>query len=149
MAFLAEADDRLEEVATGKKIRSTNEEFAEKWNFVREGNEWKLDGINQPTEDVGALIGSLNKFAEDNGMYFSLDWGRLLLPKGGNLFCRVILTRPMLIITLLVFGMVAFLFSFILVCLKMVMALQMRVKIRMKLIILLVRLCCLNLTAEF
>ena len=67
---MAEADDRLEEIATGKKLRSTNEEFAEKWNFVREGNEWKLDGINQPTEDVGTLIGSLNKFAEDNGMYF-------------------------------------------------------------------------------
>lgn len=86
VAFLAEADDSLEEVATGKKIRSTNEEFAEKWNFVREGNEWKLDGINQPTEDVNTLVGSLNKFAKDNGMYFSLDWGRLLLPKGGNLF---------------------------------------------------------------
>ena len=81
-AIFADAHDD----ANNQSDRSTNEEFAEKWNFVREGNEWKLDGINQPTEDVGTLIGSLNKFAEDNGMYFSLDWGRLLLPKGGNLF---------------------------------------------------------------
>lgn len=86
VAFLAEADDRLIEVDTGRNILSKEDEFAERWNFVREGNEWKLDGINQPTEDVSTLIGSLNKFAKDNGMYFSLDWGRLLLPKGGNLF---------------------------------------------------------------
>lgn len=86
VAFLADADDRLIEVDTGKNILRKEDEFAERWNFVREGNEWKLDGINQPTEDVSTLIGSLNKFAKDNGMYFSLDWGRLLLPKGGNLF---------------------------------------------------------------
>ena len=86
VAFLAEADDKLIDVATDKNIFRKEEEFAEKWNFVREGNEWKLDGINQPTEDVNTLVGSLNKFAKDNGMYFSLDWGRLLLPKGGSLF---------------------------------------------------------------
>mgnify|MGYP000886730966 CR=1 FL=1 len=86
VAFLADADDRLIEVDTGKNILRKEDEFAERWNFVREGNGWKLDGINQPTEDVSTLIGSLNKFAKDNGMYFSLDWGRLLLPKGGNLF---------------------------------------------------------------
>lgn len=86
IAFLAEADDRLIEVDTGRNILRKEDEFAERWNFVREDNEWKLDGINQPTEDVSTLIGPLNKFAKDNGMYFSLDWGRLLLPKGGNLF---------------------------------------------------------------
>lgn len=86
VTFLAEADDKLIDVTTGKNILRKEEEFAEKWNFVREGNEWKLDGINQPTEDVNTLVGSLNKFAKDNGMYFSLDWGKLLLPRSGKLF---------------------------------------------------------------
>lgn len=86
VGFLTQAEDRLVDVATGKDLSYSNEEFAEQWNFVREDNIWKLDSINQSTENESMLVKTLRQFAEDNQMYFSLDWGKLLLPTRGQLF---------------------------------------------------------------
>ncbi len=145
VAFLAEADDRLEEVATGKKLRSANEEFAEKWNFVREDNEWKLDALNQPTEDVSTLIAhsiSLLKIT-----VCILAWIGV-----GYFFRRVVTYLPRYfnsadvnnhVIGVWDDGILVQLYTCVL---KNAMDLRTRVKTKMRLTILSVRLCCPNLT---
>ena len=62
--------------------------FEEFWRFDREGDQWMLDGIDQATADGYSGNPSLRSFALANGMYYSLDWGWLLLPQRGQLFSR-------------------------------------------------------------
>ena len=47
-----------------------------------------LEGIDQATEDSAQLVASMQQFAAQYNMYFSPDWGRLLLPTRGELFKR-------------------------------------------------------------
>lgn len=86
VGILAQANDRLIETATGKQLMVDNSEFGEQWNFVRDGNIWRLDSIDQETEESTMIIQSLKQFAAVNHMYFSPDWGKLLLPTRGELF---------------------------------------------------------------
>ena len=86
VGFAARAHDVLTETATGRQLTVNNAEFGEQWNFVRDDAKWLLYGIDQATEDAAALVVSLRAFATQNGMYFSPDWGNLLLPERGQLF---------------------------------------------------------------
>lgn len=88
VSFLAQAQDKLIEVASGRQLTASDDEFGEQWNFVREGNMWKLDSIDPGTADPSMLVKSLKEFAAANQMYFSADWGRLLLPTRGQLFTK-------------------------------------------------------------
>ncbi len=80
--------DSLVSFTTGKKFYKTKLNFAEYWNLRRVGNEWKLDSIGQLTENMDMLNASIQRFATSNGMFYSPDWGHLLLPEGGWLFRR-------------------------------------------------------------
>lgn len=84
VGFVASADDKL--IENGSLIYRDTEEFGEQWNFVRSGNGWLLDGIDQVTEDSAQFIASMRQFAAQYNMYFSPDWGHLLLPTRGELF---------------------------------------------------------------
>jgi hypothetical protein len=84
--ILAQANDQLIDTASGDVLTATTEEFGEQWNFVRHENTWLLDSIDQATEEESMLVRSLRQFAADNRMYFSPDWGNLLLPTRGQLF---------------------------------------------------------------
>lgn len=86
VGFVASADDKL--IENGSLIYRDTEEFGEQWNFVRSGNGWLLDGIDQVTEDSAQFIASMRQFAAQYNMYFSPDWGHLLLPTRGELFKR-------------------------------------------------------------
>ncbi len=86
VGFVASADDKL--IENGSLIYRSAEEFGEQWNFVRSGNGWLLDGIDQATEDSVQFIASMRQFAAQYNMYFSPDWGHLLLPTRGELFKR-------------------------------------------------------------
>ena len=88
VGFAARAKDELVEVATGKVLRTDGAEFGEQWHFVRSGQAWLLDGIDQGTEDVSQHIQAMQQFAQQYGMYYSADWGNLLLPTRGQLFKR-------------------------------------------------------------
>jgi hypothetical protein len=59
---------------------------SETYRFVRSGDTWLLDGIDQPTASLEMRSAAIAQFAEKNDMYYSLDWGYLLLPKSGQLF---------------------------------------------------------------
>ena len=84
--ILAQANDQLIDTTSGDVLTATTEEFGEQWNFVRHENTWLLDSIDQATEEESMLVRSLRQFAVDNRMYFSPDWGNLLLPTRGQLF---------------------------------------------------------------
>lgn len=84
--ILAQANDQLIDTTSGDVLTATTEEFGEQWNFMRHENTWLLDSIDQATEEESMLVRSLRQFAADNRMYFSPDWGNLLLPTRSQLF---------------------------------------------------------------
>lgn len=86
VAFVANMEDYLIETASGKKLRVSTEDFGEQWNFVRDGDKWLLDSIDQGTEEALLVSDQMRQFARANSMYFSPDWGNLLLPNRGVLF---------------------------------------------------------------
>ncbi len=61
-------------------------EFYEYWHFVRAGDTWLLDDISQYTANKLMARKDVQAFAEANKLYYSLDWGWLLLPRRGQLF---------------------------------------------------------------
>lgn len=85
-AITARAEDRLVDVKDNKILYKDNRPFTEYWRFVRHNHTWRLDGIEQATADPRELHGPLYEFAQKHGMFFSLDWGWLLLPQRGQLF---------------------------------------------------------------
>lgn len=86
VAFDAEAHDKLIDVASGEVLFADKSSFQEFWRFDREGNAWMLDGIEQATQDASQKNIWLERFAMQHGMFYSLDWGWLLLPRRGMLF---------------------------------------------------------------
>lgn len=84
----ARAHDVLLEQIDGeeRELFADNNSFTEYWNFIRSGNSWKLDGISQATESAYMLRPQIEAFAKSNGMFYSRDWGWLLLPSRGVLF---------------------------------------------------------------
>lgn len=88
VGFVASANDVLIDDASGEALSADDDEFGEQWNFVRSENGWLLDGIDQNTEDDYVTVDSMRIFAQQNGLYYSPDWGRLLLPTRGQLFSQ-------------------------------------------------------------
>ena len=84
----AKANDKLVDSKQQKIIYTDNSSFTEYWHFVRNGHGWLLDGIEQATANPNELHGPIYQFAQQNHMFFSLDWGWLLLPQRGALFGR-------------------------------------------------------------
>ena len=82
VSFVASANDELVDTASGVVLHRDTDEFGEQWNFVRSGDGWLLDSIDQETEDPAQLVASMQQFAAQYDMYFSPDWGRLLLQIG-------------------------------------------------------------------
>lgn len=82
------AHDRLIETVGGQqqKLFDNDNDFYEFWHFVRSGTTWLLDDISQYTEDKNMKRSDVQAFAQANGLYYSLDWGWLLLPRRGQLF---------------------------------------------------------------
>ncbi|MDO4271823.1 MAG: TIM44-like domain-containing protein [Candidatus Saccharibacteria bacterium] len=62
------------------------DEANEYWRFQRDGNSWRLDGINPLTESERTREQQIQAFANSVNAYYTLDWGRLLLPTGSQLF---------------------------------------------------------------
>lgn len=64
-----------------------NVRMTQYYKFVK-GSDGKyyLDGIDNSTAADWTYEGSLEQFANQNGYFYSLDWGWLLLPQAGQLF---------------------------------------------------------------
>ncbi|HET7630021.1 MAG TPA: DUF3137 domain-containing protein, partial [Candidatus Saccharimonadales bacterium] len=86
VGLTAKADDRLVDDRDGKQLFRDASAFTEFWQFKRSGNDWILDGIQQATAAGWRHNAKLEAFARQNGYFYSLDWGWLLLPRRGRLF---------------------------------------------------------------
>ena len=82
----AVANDQLIDTRSGKKLYQDKNEFTEYWRFIRRGNDWLLDGVEQSTNNYSKTRTDIQAFAGQNNMYYSPDWGWLLLPADGYLF---------------------------------------------------------------
>lgn len=82
----AQAHDIQVDTVHNQIIYTDDSAFEEFWRFRRIDNEWMLDGIQQATANLSQRQLSLQNFAAQVGMYYSLDWGWLLLPQRGLLF---------------------------------------------------------------
>ncbi len=86
VGFTARAHDLLIDTRSDTTLYTDNSEFTEYWTFRRDGNNWRLAGIKQLTENPLAISGELQTFGQANQMYYAPDWGCLLLPTDGELF---------------------------------------------------------------
>jgi hypothetical protein len=80
------AKDKAVVQATGQTLWENNHATVEYWNFVRNQNNWLLDGITQDSSAPWLVDNELLRFATANSMYYSLDMGVLFLPYSGILF---------------------------------------------------------------
>lgn len=86
VAISASADDQLYDDRTNVLLFQDKSTFTEFWRFIRKDNSWLFDGIRQQTQSVATTSNAIEKFAQQNGLYYSADWGWLLLPADGYLF---------------------------------------------------------------
>ena len=84
--IMADITDQLIDSTNGRVMSSSRFKLSEDWLFRRDGNSWRLDGINPSTAAERTRAGSIQRFAESSGAYYSLDWGRMLLPSRGQIF---------------------------------------------------------------
>lgn len=88
IGFNATAQDELFEIIDGVQthLLTSTEQFTEYWTFIRSGDTWLLDRIDQATVDPGSLNAQLDTFANQHGYHYSADMGVLFVPKRGYLF---------------------------------------------------------------
>lgn len=86
VGLTAQADDKLINELTGEVIYKDGSEFTEYWRLKRQGNTWLLDGIDQATQAGWKKDFELERFALENGFFYSLDYGWLLIPSRGQIF---------------------------------------------------------------
>jgi hypothetical protein len=58
----------------------------EYYKFKRSKSKWLFAGIDQATANPAMRNIDLETFAKENGYFYSIDWGHLLLPRRGQLF---------------------------------------------------------------
>lgn len=88
-AINARAKDSVVDIRTNEVIYTDTNEFTEYWKFVRDPQAgWLLAGIDQETAIYTAKSLSVQSFAIAQKLFYSLDWGWLLLPKRGNIFSK-------------------------------------------------------------
>lgn len=82
----ASANDSLYDIDLEKNLYSDTSKFVEFWNFVKEGENWKLDSIEQATANKNSVNQNIADFASINNFFYNPDFGWLMIPNRGNLF---------------------------------------------------------------
>lgn len=82
----ASARDVLLDTETSKELYIDTDPFTEYWDFVREGNEWKLNLIRQATENESLRESAIEDFAKRNNFFYDPDFGWLMMPNKGVIF---------------------------------------------------------------
>lgn len=79
--------DTLLTTSTGAQLyQKKYQSYVETYRFLRHDDKWLLDGIDTSTALENMLQTQIKSFAKQNNLFFSLDWGYLLLPARGQLF---------------------------------------------------------------
>ncbi len=69
-----------------KAASSRKNVFVEYWDFVREGDVWKLNLIKQKTEDKNKIEIAIVDFSQKNNFFYDPDFGWLMMPNKGVIF---------------------------------------------------------------
>ncbi len=56
------------------------------YKFKQINGTWLLDGVDNITQDPSQRVSDMQRLADANNYFYSLDWGWLLLPTSGQLF---------------------------------------------------------------
>ncbi|MCX6755902.1 MAG: DUF3137 domain-containing protein [Candidatus Nomurabacteria bacterium] len=88
----ASAKDQLVDLECNKVLYTDSEPFIEYWTFVRVNSGWKLNLIEQATEDRAMREDSIADFAERNKFFYDADFGWLMMPLNGVVFRKGNLT---------------------------------------------------------
>ncbi len=90
VSFMVSVNDKLVEVENNNVLMDDSRILNEVWDFVRDGDKWKVDAIHQATESASSLIPQISEFANRNNFFYNPDFGWLMLPNKGLLFkdCR-------------------------------------------------------------
>lgn len=88
--FVAEvhgkAKDILMDEKNSKRLYTDNNPFTELWEFIREGDIWKLNLIKQTTENKYLRENKIEEFSKRNGFFYDPDFGWLMMPNKGVIF---------------------------------------------------------------
>jgi len=88
LGITATAKDQLIDTRTSVLLFQDKNSFTEYWHFIRRGNDWILQSIEQSTLDPLKTSREIRSFAKSTNQYYSPDWGWLLLPVDGYLFSK-------------------------------------------------------------
>ena len=96
VAFSASANDQLIDTTNNSVIFKTKEPIVEAWHFIRNDDQWQLEAIEPAAANLQAEDANMKQFAASNKMYYSGNWGRFLLPRGGELFGKATFTNSLI-----------------------------------------------------
>jgi len=82
----ASVEDIINDTSTDQVLHRQRLNAIQTYKFLRDGNKWKFSGIDQSTASALTYNAALERFASDNGYFYSIDWGWLLLPRRGQVF---------------------------------------------------------------
>lgn len=82
----AKANDKLIDLRENKQLFIDSSVFSEYWHFVRRGNQYVLDHIDQTTASAAKKNSTIESFASQNGFYYDIDFGWLMMPSRGAIF---------------------------------------------------------------
>lgn len=89
VVFTCDAIDSIVNTRTGATLSSNNlSGYTETWFFDLSTGTPLLDQIMPATLSLNTLQKNIQDFAEQNQMFYSPDWGSLLLPTRGAIFAR-------------------------------------------------------------
>ncbi|RWZ82041.1 MAG: DUF3137 domain-containing protein [Candidatus Chaera renei] len=86
VAIGARAENTLIDTRDNSVLFVDKSRFVEFWTFQRSGNQWMLGGVEPATQAQEMRDKAVEQFAISQNFYYSLDWGRLLLPRRSQLF---------------------------------------------------------------
>lgn len=84
----ASARDALVDTESNVELYVDSSSFTEYWDFVREGDVWKLVLIRQATEQAALREPAIESFAQKNDFFYDPDFGWLMMPNKGVLFSK-------------------------------------------------------------
>lgn len=84
----AMAQDSLYDTTNNSLLYRDSNPFSEYWNFLRQGDDWKLNLIKQATEDTRSIENDIVDFAKRNNFYYDPDFGWLMMPNKGVIFSK-------------------------------------------------------------
>lgn len=84
--IFADVTSQLIDVASGRIMDNKKLSIMENWQFQRHYDTWLLNQISPLVSIDDAREADIQLFANRHGAYYSLHWGRVLLPTRGQIF---------------------------------------------------------------